>query len=361
MNWRGVVGLLGLAACATEPAVVVRPIVGGTFEPNQPAVVGITDGFRVFCTGTLISRRVVITAAHCVDPAITEIDPEDLIVYFGADFDRGEGLLFAVEEGFHHPEFDDADFQNDIGALLLATDGPVPPVPFLRESFDDSFLGQPITFVGFGVPDALSGDSGLKRTVDSSIVDFNETQFFYEGNAGTCFGDSGGPAFLARAGGDIQIGVTSFGDGACSEFGADTRLDAYAQNFIDLVLAEEPPAVEGCTLDGECQACEDFDPDCALFGCEGGNECNRACPGPDPDCPDISCSDDGFCDDRCADPGLDPDCACIADGACNAECEFDPDCGGCGVNPGGEDRRGLLAPLGLLGLVGLLARWRRRG
>src|SRR5688572_17960770 len=40
-------------------------IVGGTADVNHPYVVGVGDASGAFCSGTVISTRTVITAAHC--------------------------------------------------------------------------------------------------------------------------------------------------------------------------------------------------------------------------------------------------------------------------------------------------------
>jgi hypothetical protein len=364
MKFWAVAGLLLAGACqAPEFSVQASPIINGSFEPGRPAVVALSDGFRAFCTGTLISRRVIVTAAHCVEPNLTGIDPANLLVFFGPDFNRGDGFLMDVEFAEPHPGFDTASLQNDIGAVMLLQDPPVAPDPFLAEGFDDSFLGQTIQFVGFGLPYVIGGDSGLKRTVASSIQDFNSTQFFYDGSAGgTCFGDSGGPAYLSRAQGDTVVGVTSFGDNSCSVFGADTRVDAFVPSFLSEILAREPLPVEGCTLDGACNAaCDPTDPDCFLINCDGGNECNRLCATLDPDCEDLSCETDGLCDGRCADAQADEDCRCQADGVCADACAADPDCGGCAISPEGEGGRGFLAPLvGALLLLGWASQRGRR-
>src|SRR5215467_10869718 len=40
-------------------------IIGGIGDPGHPYVVGVGDTSGAFCSGTVISRRTVITAGHC--------------------------------------------------------------------------------------------------------------------------------------------------------------------------------------------------------------------------------------------------------------------------------------------------------
>lgn len=61
------------------------------------------------------------------------------------------------------------------------------------------------------------------------ITEVNPTELVYsKAGANTCVGDSGGPALAKNAAGvTVVIGVTSWGDDGCTDFGVDTRVDAY--------------------------------------------------------------------------------------------------------------------------------------
>lgn len=59
------------------------------------------------------------------------------------------------------------------------------------------------------------------------------------GNAGTCYGDSGGPHFLGGIHSNLEIAITVFGDAPCKSIDKDLRLETeaarnYIARFMDL-------------------------------------------------------------------------------------------------------------------------------
>lgn len=324
-----------------------RPIVGGITDGGHQYVVGVGDDFGAFCTGTVISQRTVITAGHCFG-GITR-------VYFGTRLE--EGSVEVLEEVLH-PDYDDFSLSHDLAILKLAQNFPFQPAPLLREEMNNSpdFIGPEFTFVGYGDTDAFGNGFGTRRVVTFPISGvgplevggtpgfIDASQFYYLTNGQqTCFGDSGGPAFVVRGGVERHAGSTSFGDLDCSFDGVQARTDApliasFIQPMIDQFEGQDPCRADGiceesCNTDGQL-----IDPDCAENHCGADGFCAISCVAPkDPDCFFVAldyCQSDGVCDPSC--PEIDEDCLslCGAEGNCVRSCgaQPDPDCvpGVCG-------------------------------
>ncbi|WP_437647605.1 S1 family peptidase [Sorangium sp. So ce362] len=303
---------LGGLGCADTPAgdegeqpllTSRQRIVGGAVDTAHAYVVGVGTRSRAFCSGTVISRRTVITAGHC-HGTLTR-------VYFGTSLGRRSESV-RVETSRRHPEYDPGTLENDLTLLKLESDAPVQPAPLLRESMENSgwYVGPDYTFVGYGVSDGVAGTGfGMRRVVTFPILaigpaqvggtpgTIDATQFYYQVPAmNTCAGDSGGPAFLVRSGVERLAGVTSFGDDPCTLDGVQARTDfAQISRFIQPTI-DEFEADNPCRADGRCDATCDVGPDLV-----------------DPDCADLHCGADGVCALACVSPA-DPDCALGDDG-----------------------------------------------
>ena len=75
-------------------------IVGGRTTTANPAIGAFVDASGPFCTGTLVTKRVIVTAAHCFEDARAEfrefIEEEDAAMSKG-DF-TGLGNVSAANE-----------------------------------------------------------------------------------------------------------------------------------------------------------------------------------------------------------------------------------------------------------------------
>lgn len=249
------------AAAAADPA----PIIGGTAAGvgDFPSVVAITVGDGL-CTGTLIHRDWVVTAAHCLSPVDVQLPSQEAVtqsvrVYFGTvDLLRSAGEVRTAALTIPKPEFSSASLgRNDIGLIKLAQ--PMTAVAPSPVNVDPARapVGTTVTMVGFGATELAGGGTlgaefvlpGRASTscaaygmTDDALLCFSQTD-----GMGKCRGDSGGPSFAALDGRPSLVGVTSFGDVDCAQVSADTRTDAEEQ-----FLRAYVPDLDGCSGDEDC-------------------------------------------------------------------------------------------------------------
>lgn len=243
MSVRSTLRLVSLAAAAATLTACTQPtedagegtvdstdsaIVGGTTTTAYPAVGALIDENGPFCTATVVAPRVLVTAAHCV----VDATPQGTGFVVGGNANTAKTFT-RVSKLVAHPQFDMQRIVNDVAVVILASDAPVAPIAINKTALDQSWVGRSLQFVGYGVNNGFrQTGAGIKRQVAMPITQIGATQFAYgDRTHNTCFGDSGGPALLDQGGTVSVVGVTSFGDGTCSQFGVDTRVDAF-QSFV---------------------------------------------------------------------------------------------------------------------------------
>jgi len=282
-------------ACTDVPQATrtQRPIYGGTPDrnPDHQAVVALVEDlgsgdWGAFCTGTLITRTVVLTAAHCLD----DTAPGDYQIFFGDDASRS-GDRVTVLQHVQHPGWDAMDpaSADDVALIRLGAPAPagvkpIPPLPGAK-GLDATDLGTDLEFSGFGLTETGSADE--KRHVLAGLdavcpgpagcqdggLDLSPRTFGYTQEAGgPCSGDSGGPAFIVRNGYAYVAGITSYGD-TCDGYGVSTSVHPY-QAWIEgwaFISGTEVCDLRG-DEDGDGLAdCDD--PDCGDHACCTGGPC----------------------------------------------------------------------------------------
>lgn len=240
------------AGCALNPASNDEDVTAGTEIDNRLAVVALVDDGQVFCTGTLISPTVVLTAGHCIRP----IDRPPPQVFFGGSLENGGELWDAVEVQVH-PDFRYSPLAWDLALVILPGPARVSPARVLDRSLGGWALGEQVRVVGFGLPTGEGGDP-LKREGYAVIESIDDATFRVAPSPSQpCRGDSGGPVFLDTETGAHLIGVVSNGDFGCSHFAELTRVDGEAREFFQGYLSEDggtscsaAPVEQGATLGG---------------------------------------------------------------------------------------------------------------
>ncbi len=240
-------------ACVTSPqeTIAEQSIVGGqTAQPADfPTVVALENSpGNWFCTGTLIDKDWVLTAAHCVEgetAANLSIRFDDANIN-----DTTGGKVVAVAEIHGHPGYVEANWDNDIALIKLATSvTDREPTPVHRPIVASATT---VIEVGYGDADINGNGAGILRKLSTPTIDCATTQDptisganvlcfdASDGNA-SCYGDSGGPAFITVNGKLLVAGITSGGTQDSCTAGFDLYTSVAGElAFVDQYLAGGP-------------------------------------------------------------------------------------------------------------------------
>src|SRR5213594_2816791 len=235
----GVLAVIGLMALASPASAITWGDIDTT-HPNVGAIliVHLDGSVGEFCSGTLVSARVFLTAGHCTDALTAAAFPATWLRISFAPNVYAEGAVRLAVSGYHnHPDYNWGPTSNphDLGVVILedAVAGDLKSATFIN--------------VGYGLNQdfVLTGDRQISTSSFRNLHDawLYMSQNIHHGDGGTCFGDSGGPTFFVDPSSHVEyiVAVTSWGDSVCKSTNNNYRVDLESsRSFIDDMIAQNP-------------------------------------------------------------------------------------------------------------------------
>ena len=212
---------------------------------------------KIFCAGTLLTNRFLLTAAHCFN----RVRPADILLVLGNIRSDGSNSpaqeLRRIDAVYIREDFDEETYDNDIAVVSM--DRSVQFTTFIRPlclpEINEDYAGSVGTIVGWGrlshngrLPDTLqesrvpilsqhtcrqSSDHLAEEITDNMVC----AGYLDTPATDACQGDSGGPLILPSHSQKVLVGIVSWGiDCAKPGYpGVYTRVGTYLHWIRDIV------------------------------------------------------------------------------------------------------------------------------
>lgn len=245
-RWIALAAVTVSLAQAAPVGAITDGFVDGNAHPNVGGLVASTaysDGTWIYCSGTLISRTVFLTAAHCGD------DGSRVRITFSTAYHDGDTVYagtFEADPLYNQSQND----PHDIAVVTLdhSVNGVTPAALPRANSLSGLGSSQKFTSVGYGAYEVTNQPGGhaylyndVRMVAVGTLNSINPAWLRISmnpstGNGGTCYGDSGGPNFFGST--NIVAATTITGDAVCRSTNVDYRLDTTAaRSFLSQFVA----------------------------------------------------------------------------------------------------------------------------
>lgn len=225
-------------------------LLDGNRHPEVGALVSTSSSSTFpYCSGTLISSTVFLTAAHCnIGASIVNVTFDSQV---SASSTLYTGTLYT------DPQFGGGQGDaHDIAVVVFGqpingiTPARLPTAGRLDQMKANGTLtgSTKFTAVGYGGQERSFEGQGMwffafEHAREYAVSSFNSLNKGYlrlsqnpsHGDGGTCLGDSGGPNFFGAGSSETNIiaGVTITGDSPCTSTNVDYRVDTFsARTFL---------------------------------------------------------------------------------------------------------------------------------